>query len=401
LTARATARRAVPAEAVLGALSAAIAVGFAVHLARQLFAASEIAATDFTVFRTGWWLVLHGRPGDLYHPDAQAAAQRMLMHDGGFQGGLMAFLHPPHAALAGCPLEWVAEPLGAGAAFWLWTACNAALLVWLVRLVRDQLALPPHGTLLVAVTLAGFYPVFETLRQGQVSLLLAVAAFRFVDATHARRPRAAAGWLLVLSIKPQILPPLLAVLAARREWRTLAWAGALGASAVLLTAAILGPSVWLDYARNLRALERFFAAGTPEHMPTVRGLVARLLGARHAPLVDGLALAAWIAAIAASARRADLAFAFAAGALASPHLFPQDALIWAVPVTLTLAGRRSPRPLALAALAWPLWFVLARALDAVNGVAPPRLPVDLTLIPMTVALVWTARPAARANVTRG
>jgi hypothetical protein len=117
--------------------------------------------------------------------------------------------------------------------------------------------------------------------------------------------------------------------------------------------------------------------------------------------VDGLAVAAWIAAIAASARRADLAFAFAAGALASPHLFPQDALIWVVPITLTLARRRSPRPLALAALAWPLWFVLARAVDGSNGGAPPRLPVDLSVLAMVVALAWTVRPADRANVTRG
>ena len=99
-----------------------------------------MANTDFTVFRTGWTLILNGRADRLYDAAAQATVQRGLLAEAGagvFQGGLMAFLHPPHAALAGCGLGWMVVRWGLPAAFWLWTACSVAALVALLRLVRD------------------------------------------------------------------------------------------------------------------------------------------------------------------------------------------------------------------------------------------------------------------------
>ncbi|HVU53235.1 MAG TPA: glycosyltransferase 87 family protein [Polyangia bacterium] len=401
-------------EAIVGALNAAIAVGLAFHLARELASTREMTATDFTVFRTGWTLILEGRARDLYDPAAQAAVQNALLAQvgsHGFQAGLMAFLHPPHAALAGCALGLVARALGTAPAFWLWTACSLALLALLVRLVRDELGLDGRATTLAAVSLAAFYPVLETLQQGQVSALLGVAALACVVATRRRRALAAALWLLALSVKPQTLPALVLVLAVRRERRVLGLAALLGAGAVLVTALALGPRVWWDYLSGLPALERYFGVGTPDHMPTVRGLLTRLVGVgRHRALVDALSVAAWLGALAAAgvlavrARATDGRAAFAAalafGALASPHLFPQDVLLWIAPLALVLSCSREGAPetwraRSRLALAWPLWFVLARALD-IRGTPEPRLPVDLTLVPLVVTTAWAARAALAA-----
>jgi hypothetical protein len=402
-------------------LNAALALGLLVHLARELASPREMANTDFTVFRTGWTLILNGRADRLYDAAAQATVQRGLLAEAGagvFQGGLMAFLHPPHAALAGCGLGWMVVRWGLPAAFWLWTACSVAALVALLRLVRDELRLDARATALAAVTLAAFYPVLETLQQGQVSAVLALAAVACARAVAARRALAAAAWLLALSIKPQTLPALLVVLAARREWRVLTWAAVLGVVAAVVTTLALGGHVWSDYLGALRGLERHFGGGTPEYMPTVRGFLTRLLGrgGQHRDVIDALALASWGAAIVAAALlalrsrdvgdgRAPLAFALAAGALASPHLFPQDVLLWVAPVTLVLAGARDADPSAWrrqtrVVLAWPLWFVLARVAD-LRPSPGPRLPLDLALVPLVLATVWAARDAASAQAPGG
>jgi hypothetical protein len=403
-------------ERVVGLLSAAIALGLAYHLVAELSSARDLTATDFTVFRTGWELILRGRVADLYDPVAQEEVQRALLHQvgsNGFQDGLMAFLHPPHAALAGCALGWVADRLGTSAAFWLWTACSVAFLVRLARLVRDELGGGPRVTALVAVTLAAFYPVLETLQQGQVSALLGLAALAGVVALRQGRLWEAAAWLLVLSIKPQTLPALVVVLAVRRQWRVLGYAVALGAGAALVTTLVLGGHVWWDYLARLPALERFFGAGTPDHMPTIRGQLTRLLGADRHATIDVVALVTWVAALAAAgivaARtrreadcRAPFAFALAAGALTSPHLFPQDVLLWVAPVTLVLSLARDAgdetlwRRRVRIVLSWPLWFVLARALD-IREAPRPRMPVDLMLVPLALATAWAAREVTRAR----
>jgi hypothetical protein len=417
-------------EAIATALNAAIAAGLAFHLARELASPRELAGTDFTVFRTGWSLILSGHGRELYDVTAQSRVQAALLGEvgsPGFRGGLMAFLHPPQAALAGCPLGWLADRFGEPLAFRFWTACSLLVLVLLIRAVRRELRTERGGTIAVALALAAFYPVFETLQQGQVSLLLALAMLGAVTAVGERRALAAAAWLVVLGIKPQTLPALLVVLAIRREGRVLALAALLGGAAAAVAALVLGPGVWADYLRALPGLERFFGTGTPEYMPTVRGLLARLFGSGAA--VDRAALAAWAVAIVAAgiaaARtrrapdgRAAYAFALSAGALASPHLFPQDLLLWVAPVTLVLAlgpersvalpreasegarGAGAPRQIdrlrSRIVLAWPLWFVLARALD-VRDAPRPQLPFDLVLVPLALATAWAAKEAWRGT----
>jgi hypothetical protein len=404
-------------EEIVGILNAVVALGLAFHLIRELVSAREMGTTDFAVFRTGWSLILDGRARELYEVGAQQAMQSRIMGEvgsAGFQEGMMAFLHPPHAALAGCALGWVAQRFGAPVAFWIWTGVSIALLVHLVRLVSRELRLDARESALAGATLAAFYPVLETLQQGQVSALLAVAALACVRAVREGRAGRAAAWLLVLSIKPQTLPALLVVLAVRKQWRVIGLAAALGGLAALVTGAALGGQVWWSYLTHVHGLERYFGVGTPDHMPTVRGFLTRLLGAgpEHQALIDAASVVAWLAAISAGAvaawrtrahadPRAPLAFALAVGCLASPHLFPQDVLLWVTPVTLLLSlardgGARQWRLRSRVVLAWPLWFVLARALD-IRETAHPRLPVDLMLLPLMVATLWALREVRRAG----
>jgi Glycosyltransferase family 87 len=259
---------------------------------------------------------------------------------------------------------------------------------------------------MVTFALLAYYPVFYTIGIGQLSLLLAVSAFELFRALEGRRPLTAAVWLIVLSIKPQLLPPLVLLLALRRHWRTLGWAAALGVGVAAICAALLGASIWLDYLRNVRALEQFFAAGTPAYMMNLRGALTRVLGQQVSPAgVYLVAMAAWMAAMVALALvlirrgaaggsdlRTEFGLTLAVALFFNPHLFPQDAVIWIVALSLHIAGlrarRQSPTLFSAFALSWPIWFAVSRALDLSAG--PQRLSLTPAMVVMGVALVWMA-----------
>ena len=395
-------------ERMFWAINATLAIAMAVRLVADWVVGTQLWTTDFTVFRTGWWLALHD-PHRLYDPAAQAAVEDGFIRALGgptFVGRLLAFLHPPHTALAGCWLEWIADRWNGHAAFLVWAGCNVALLARLIVLFRGRAGLERRQTTFVAVALVGFSPVFLTLAEGQLSLLLAVAAFTFVWAVADRRAVSAAGSLLILSFKPPLLPPLFAVLVARREWRVLATAAGLGAAVMLGTGAILGHGVWLEYARQVRSLERAFAGGLPSGMPTLRGFLARLAPAAWGGIVDAIAVCGWLASavaaglIAAVRRRSstvddprgDLGLALAVGLFFSPHLYQHDLVLWIVPLAFVLDSARADPVLwqrrVRVLLFWPVWFVLGMVERALPG---RRLPIDPLLIPAVLALVWVVR----------
>jgi hypothetical protein len=143
-------------------------------------------------------------------------------------------------------------------------------------------------------------------------------------------------------------------------------------------------------------------------MMNVRAALTRLLGRAASPdAVYTAAAAAWAAALGAlglalawrptageSATRAELAVALAVGLLFSPHLFAQDATLWAVALALHVAALRARgepwRRFAGFALAWPLLFALARVVD-LGGGHGPRLRIDPAVAVMAVATAAIAR----------
>ena len=385
------------------AVHVGLAAGFVFALARALVIGRGVAASDFTVFWTGWWLILHGRAASLYDASAQEVVQRTLLAGAHFQGGLMAFLNPPHAALAGTPFGWLADRAGEGTAFFVWTLGTLALLAQLDRGLRQAYG-ASRGDARWAITLAllAFYPIFETLRIGQPSLLLAVAVLGVFRAAEASRPRAGGAWLTVLTLKPQLLPAIVGYLVVRRCWRLLVSAAAMTGTAAIATATILGPGVWIAYVRHVGPLEHFFGGGTVVHMLNVRGALSYGAGFLAQPTIDAASFALWAAASAivtatcwrrsreGADSRAVYAMAVGAALLFSPHLFVQDAAIWSVPVVLHAAARRdrgvNGRAFAAFALCFPLLFVTAYA-------------VHLAVALLAITL-WSLSRPLNASVTR-
>ena len=390
------------------AVHAALAIGFGITFVRNVLTPTGIVATDFTVFWTGWWLILHGHAQALYDAAAQLEVQQSLMGGMHFQGGLMAFLNPPHAALAGTPFGWLADHAGERIAFLVWTALNLALLIALDRWLREELgATAGSARWVMTSALVGFYPVFQTINIGQTSLLLAVAALGLHRAVKGSRPLAGATWLLALTIKPQMVPPVLVFLIARRSWRLLGYSTAMLALAGAITAWVLRPTIWLEYASHLGTLEHFFGSGTPVHMLNLRGTLTRAFGASAQPAIDTVAYALWIAAtllvgvLFAYRRihetqdtRPAYTLAVAVALLASPHLFVQDVVVWAVPLVLYTAALRDAgagwQPFARFALAWPMLFALVRLVYLDAGQNPTHW-LDLEVMAFVVATVVIER----------
>jgi hypothetical protein len=408
-------------ERALLAVNAGLALGFALTELRNLATRDLVVASDFTVFWTGWTLILDGRPGALYAESAQREVQQSLMNGMHFEGGLMAFLNPPHAALLSAPFGWVVDSIGEQAAFAVWTAASLWLVVLLVRALCDQWSMTDryHRAMLAFAVLA-FYPVFCAVRQGQTSVLLALAAVGVYQMAKADRPWAGGAWLLVLTIKPQLVPMVVIYLAARRNWRVLWCAGALLAASVVITAIVLGPAIWFDYLSQVRDLEHFWGTGTPDYMLNVRGGLTRIFGLGPHLQIDAVSELTWLVAmglvgIVLVRRRVDqahdprpaYAFVIAVALLTNPHLFVHDVVLWTVPLVLCAAAIRDRagewQRFARFALSWNLLFAASGFLDVKSTLLTL---VDLRLWALAAATViiglcWRSASALRTFSTTG
>ena len=353
-----------------------LAAGFALSEFRHLATPASSLISDFTVFCTGWTLILQHRAAALYDEAAQRATQQALLHGMHFEGGLMAFLNPPHAALASAPVGWLADRAGEQTAFVIWSVCTIAILALLVRgLCAAWGGTDRQQRWMIALAVLAFHPVFCAIKQGQTSILLALAVLGLYRAAEDDRAWTGGAWLLVLTIKPQLVPMLVVYLAARRSWRLLWCGGALIAASAVVTAIVLGPSVWIDYLRHVRPLEQFWGTGTPEYMLNARGALTRLFGFDAHVSVDAVSDVAWLAAMAVTGallftrrvheqrdRRPAYAFVVAVMLATNPHVFVHDAVIWAVPLVLFAASRRDAdarwQGFAQFALLWPLLFAV-------------------------------------------
>ena len=401
-----------------------LAAGFAFSELRHLAASGSSLISDFTVFWTGWTLILQHRAAALYDEAAQRATQQALLHGMHFEGGLMAFLNPPHAALVSMPVGWLADRAGEQTAFVIWSACGIAVLALLVR----ALGAAWGGTdrqqrWTIALAVLAFYPVFCAIKQGQTSILLALAVLGVYRADEDDRAWAGGAWLLVLTIKPQLVPMLLLYLAARRSWRLLWCGGVLIAGAVGVTAIVLGPTVWIDYLRHVRPLEQFWGTGTPEYMLNLRGWLTRMFGFDAHVSIDAISDLAWVAATAITGtllftrrlreqrdRRPAYALVVAVTLASNPHVFVHDVVIWAVPLVLFAASTRDAgvewRRFARFALLWPLLFAIGGFFDVKSApltLIDPRNWALAGAVWMIASAWWSssARYHARATAMAG
>ena len=268
---------------------------------------------------------------------------------------VLPYFHPPYYTLLIAPLGY----LSYRQAYIAMAIFNVVLLAALiVLLVNSSERIHGRAAVVATALIAGFFPLFVTILQGQSDLVVLVP----LAAAYVAWSRGRLGWAGIFSAlalaKPQLLLLIPVLFLARRAWRALAgFAGvlvALGAVSVVG----LGIAPVIEY---LRALGAWAIGGslptngqlayTDPAVYSLKNILQALPGGGTTALVILLLLLA-LAALSLSWRpdkpRLDFALAIAASLVLSPHQNVHDLALLVIPgfalADLALAGElRWPR----------------------------------------------------------
>jgi Glycosyltransferase family 87 len=278
---------------------------------------------------------------------------------------LVAQAHPPTLLLAAAPGVLV---LGAYGAFWALAVVSIGVAALTAAALVGVLAPGASGRerSLAILALVSWQPVLATVRDGQVSVLVGgLLVLAWADLRRGRDSRA--GALIGAAAALKLYPLLLLVLLALRRSRACGAAAAVIACAVALSAVVLGPDTWIQYAASARTVAWSFA-DVPYNLallPRLRGVVAASVAGIAYPIAAASALGATLlmvtrgGAAAPLIRTFDVEFAALAtlALLLSPVAWHHYVFMLALPLVILIAdawagGRRAPLvgALALAAI---------------------------------------------------
>jgi hypothetical protein len=326
---------------------------------------------DFLAFYSAGRLVLDGRPDGLYDISALTAIQRTLIPDPVGMNGYMPFINPPFVAVAFAPLAALAPEIARA----LWALIGVALFIAsAVALTRTMTG---RDRLVAMVLLAASFPVYHTLAEGQLSLLLLASGVGALAAARGGHWTLAGLVLVPFWLKPPLLlVPLVALVLARR-WRavTATMAGGLALAAVSLP--FTGVVPYARYLGYLTAVVTSHFAGAGADGATIwrgdlatseglNGLLVGYLGQDAVGLVNvlwaaGVAALVGLYAVAMRRRppgfdttqgRAMLAAGIGLALLVDANLFAQDCvLLFLVLVAVQPLPARLALPSVLVAVA--------------------------------------------------
>jgi len=299
---------------------------------------------DFSIFYTAGRMIRSGMGGQLYSVRSQLQVQQTFISTGWL--GPLPFNHPPFEALPFVPLTF----LSYATAFVVWDLLSLGVLFAVVVLLRK------HSRVLAGISvmdgwlaLIAFFPVLDTLLQGQDSIVLLLIFALAYDALSTGEDARAGIWFGLSLFKFQFAVPLVLLLTLWGRRRTGAAFAATGAALVALSLSITGWKGLLDYPRFVAKI-----ASTPNSGRTPTDIMANLHG-----LVEGwggwpppklglalvLVLSAAVLAWAASAGQrlvrgedwpAAFSFAIVVCVLVSYQANPHDLTLLVIPIALLL-----------------------------------------------------------------
>ena len=213
-------------------------------------------------------------------PYALAVTDRLGEELGVTEGKGMRYLYPPFFGLVAAPLALLPYPLAKAA----WHGLGLASLAGAVLLLPGALLAAPAAWErgLVLFLAASFLPVVETLRLGQVNLLLLlllVLALR--ESVRGRDGRAglAVGLAAAIKVTPALLLPLFLL---RRRWKGLA-IGVGAAAGLTLLGFLLAPAgSWGSFARSVLPWYANGHSWAANQSP--QGFLLRLLAGSSSPI---------------------------------------------------------------------------------------------------------------------
>ena len=286
---------------------------------------------------------------------------------------MLPYVHPPYYTLLIAPLG----ALSYRQAYLAMAAFNVLLaIVLVVLLVRTSLTIHGRAAIVATIMVAGFFPLFVTLLQGQSDLVVLVP----LAAAYVAWSRGRHGWAGIFSAlalaKPQLLLLIPVLFLARRAWRALAGFAGIVAALGLISVIGFGFNAIVNYLGEVGAWAigaNLHAGGELVFKPafySLRGILDALSGGGKGVGFAILGLLLAFVALSLSWRpdkpRLDFALTVAASLALSPYQNLHDLALLIIPgfavADLARAGQ----------LRWP------QAAAVVLGIA--YAAINLTLV---------------------
>jgi hypothetical protein len=371
---------------------------------RPALAAAALASTEAAVFYAYWWIrVIAGGlrgpdffsfyaaarifdqrgPGHVYDAALQRSYQDTVLGSATTEPHiLLPYIHPPYYTILIAPLGLLTYP----AAYAVMAIANLGLAAVTVALLAHHAGLDGRRTLLLAALVAGYFPLFVTLLQGQSDLVILAPLTAAFAAWSAGREATAGALAAVATVKPQLLVLVPVLFLVRGSWRAIA---SYIAVALVLAAASLAVFGVDGIASYLRVVLPWLAGGaqnfpiTGQSVYSLRGFLEDLPGGHStalAILTALLILAAAAMAVARPGRALEFAAAVAVSLALSPYQNLHDLLLLILPAFVLVRGA-----------AWLAVVVAAAALAIDLTLLTSTLPAALAVLAIAaVTLVQTS-----------
>ena len=369
------------------------------------FVRGSLQGPDFFSFYSGAKLYVLKGGSAVYDLALQKQYELQVIPHPADQFVVLPYFHPPYYTLLIAPLAFVDYRT----AYYAMAAFNVVLVALLIAiLVRGSERIHGRAAIVAAALIAGFFPLFVTVLQGQSDLIVLVP----LAAAYTAWARGKLGWAGVFSglalAKPQLLLLIPVLFIARRAWRALAGFAAVIAGLAVISVVGFGVGPVLAY---VNAVGRWAIGGsfptngqivyTDTAVYSLRNVLEAVPGGGKglalAVLIILLALVALSLSWRPNKPRLDFALAIAASLVLSPHQNVHDLALLVIPgfalADLALAGElRWPRAAALIlvlayaainlTLAFNLWSAAFGAIAIAAYLTVERMAVRPDPIPL-------------------
>jgi hypothetical protein len=294
---------------------------------------------------------MDGDADRLYDLEAIAAREREVSGSAFEDKLTLPYFNPPFVATLLAPLSTL--PLAAFAAV-LFTA-NVALLVGCGLALQRLIGLTNRDHIVFFwLAYVSVLPVWNVYLQHQLTLFVVAAWLGFVWLQLKGREGLSGAALTLGLVKPPLIAFAVLYMLYQRQWRALGAFGAISGALTLLSIAVAGPSILVDYPRFLLDSTRWVDTNglQPDYLFGLFGLLVDLLGDQTPPrwllwpltaATLALALSTWRGGRDAMRRNLLplMAVAIVATVLVNQHLYLHDMLL--VSIAIGLAAAHSVR----------------------------------------------------------
>jgi hypothetical protein len=347
-----------------------------------------VRRTDFLAFLTGAQVLRDGNGPLLYDLDVQRISAARVLRPAD-ASAFRPYVHLPFEAL----LVGAVAEMPVWFSFAMWTLGAGLCMGVAVGLMDSVLPVTRHVGWVLSLAACSYLPVIRSLMLGQDSAFVLLG----LCGAFVALKRGNDGWaglaLLLVALKPQLLPAILLLMLLQRHWRALAIFVGLFAALCVAAMGVLGADWPLQYTQMLLNGETWQTAGTnPALMHNWHGFAANVVGGLPA-LVLPVTIVLSLISVAA------LGWAWLRGGEDNSYeeetgQEPRYDLLWALAGVVAVLVSFYLNPHDLTMLIFPAWIIGAYATSGLWSVGLSRLWIALLWAVYAIApLALTPNPA--------